>query len=72
MFLSFPGKGKASDIRETSGLVVETVEKVPGKSAGKRFSGDASKVVVTGNGLKKAFANRASQFNIDVKDAGES
>lgn len=65
------GKGKASDVTETSGLAVETVEKKPGAKKQKKFSGDASKVSAKGTGLKKAFMNRPAQFNIDVKDAGE-
>ena len=67
----FIGKGKASTITETSSLAVETVDKKEGASAKKRFSGDASQVVVKGPGLKKAFFNRMANFTIDVKGAGE-
>lgn len=66
------GQGKASSFKETSSLAVETVEKKPGQSSAKKFKGDASKVVIKGNGLKNAFANRAAMFTIDVKDAGQA
>ena len=29
------------------------------------------KVIAKGNGLKKAFVNRPSNFTVDVKDAGK-
>ena len=63
------GTGKASQITETSNLFVETVEKKPGLTK-KRFTGDASRVVTQGNGLKKGFVGRPSTFTLDVKDAG--
>jgi filamin len=66
------GKGKASDVTETSGLAVETVEKKPGAKKTKKFTGDASKVTARGAGLKKCFMNRPATFNIDVKDAGNA
>ena len=66
------GSGKPSAFRETSSLAVETVEKKPGQSSAKKYKGDASKVVIKGNGLKNAFANRPAMFTVDVKDAGES
>lgn len=65
------GQGKKSDINENSALVVETVEKKPGKSPKKKFVGDASKVVAKGNGLQKAFCNRLANFNVDTKGAGQ-
>lgn len=65
------GTGRKSDINETSALVVETEEKKPGSSAKKRFEGDASKVVAKGNGLKKTFLGRMSNFTIDTKGAGQ-
>lgn len=65
-------KGKPSDIMEVSSLYVETVEKKPGVSKSKRFHGDASKVVVQGNGLKKGFPGRPCAFSLDCKDAGQS
>lgn len=68
---SFSGKGKPSDILETSGLFVETVEKKPGSSKSKRFHGDATKVIAQGNGLKKGYPGRAGTFTLDVKDAGK-
>lgn len=63
---------KPSPITEQSSMVVETVEKKPG--TGKKavhFTGDASKVVAKGNGLKKAFTNRLLNVTIDIKDAGK-
>ena len=65
-----PGSGKPSEITETSGLVVETVEKKAGAVKKKRFTGDATKIVLKGNGMKKGFMNRTNTFTIDVKDAG--
>jgi filamin len=65
-----PGKGKPSQIKETSALVVETVEKKPGAAPKKKFVGDASKVVAKGNGLQKAFMGRPATFTVDTKDAG--
>ncbi|XP_064616550.1 filamin-A-like isoform X2 [Liolophura sinensis] len=64
---------KPSPITEQSSMVVETVEKKPG--TGKKaihFTGDASKVVAKGNGLKKAFTNRLLNVTIDIKDAGNA
>ena len=54
----------------TSTLFVETVEKKPGVVKTKRFHGDASRVVASGNGLKKGFSGRAANFTLDIKDAG--
>jgi len=68
--LVVPGAGKGSEIALTSSLFVETVEKKPGASAAKRFHGDASRVVASGNGLKKGFSGRAANFTLDIKDAG--
>lgn len=67
----FAGEGKKSEITESSGLFVETVEKKPGESKVKRFHGDAGKVVAQGNGLKKGFHGRAATFTLDVKEAGK-
>ena len=64
------GSGKGSEIAVTSTLFVETVEKKPGVVKAKRFHGDASRVVASGNGLKKGFHGRAANFSLDVKDAG--
>ena len=64
------GAGKGSEIAVTSTLFVETVEKKPGAVSAKRFHGDASRVVASGNGLKKGFAGRAANFTLDIKDAG--
>jgi len=64
------GAGKGSEIAVTSSLFVETVEKKPGVVQGKRFHGDASRVVASGNGLKKGFSGRAANFTLDIKDAG--
>ncbi|ESN90148.1 hypothetical protein HELRODRAFT_116537 [Helobdella robusta] len=66
------GKGRQSDIVESSGLFVETVEKKPGASKAKRFHGDANKVVAQGNGLKKGFPGRAANFTLDCKEAGQA
>lgn len=63
------GRGKASDMTETSNMYIEAVEKKPGRV--KQFHGDATKVVVHGPGLKKGFMGRAANFNIDIKDAGQ-
>lgn len=49
---------------------METVEKKPGLVKVKRFQGDASRVIASGNGLKKGFSGRAANFTLDVKDAG--
>ena len=72
VFLAFTsvGSGKAAEIRQQSGLFVETVEKKPGLSKVKSFQGDASKVIIQGTGLKKGFVGRAGAFTLDVKDAG--
>ncbi|KAL8592277.1 hypothetical protein ACOMHN_036911 [Nucella lapillus] len=70
----YSGTGrKASAIKETSSMVIETVEKKAG-AGGKirRFRGDASKVAAKGQGLRKAFTNRLQTFILDVKDAGEA
>ena len=64
------GSGKAAEVRQLSGLFVETVEKKPGLSKAKSFQGDATKVLIQGTGLKKGFVGRASTFTLDVKDAG--
>ena len=64
------GAGKAAEVRQNSGLFVETVEKKPGLSKAKSFQGDAAKVVIQGTGLKKGFVGRAGTFTLDVKDAG--
>jgi len=64
------GAGKGSEIAVTSTLFVETVEKKPGAVATKRFHGDASRVIASGNGLKKGFSGRAANFTLDIKDAG--
>ena len=66
----FPGRGKPSEVKENSGLYVETTEKKPGLLRSKSFMGDVSKVVVSGAGLKKGFVGRAANFNIEIKDAG--
>lgn len=66
------GKGKASDLRELSGMQFETTEKKPGLLRSKSFVGDAGKVIVQGPGLKKGFLGRAANFTIDVKDAGQA
>jgi filamin len=66
------GSGKKSDIKETSSLSVETVEKKPGVETKKRFTCDASKVEVKGNGLKKAFMNRPANFTVDAGNAGNA
>jgi filamin len=65
------GSGKKGEINETSSIFVETVEKKPGVSNVKRFSGDAKRVVASGNGLKKGFHGRPSTFTLDFKDAGQ-
>ena len=65
------GKGKPSQIKESSALVVETVEKKPGAAPKKKFVGDASKVVAKGNGLQKAFMGRPATFTVDTKGAGQ-
>jgi len=49
---------------------VEAVEKKPGAAKTKHFHGDATKVVATGNGLKKGFPGRPCTFNLEAKDAG--
>lgn len=67
----FTGEGKKSEITESSGLFVETVEKKPGETKVKRFHGDAGRVVAQGNGLKKGFHGRAAAFTLEVKDAGK-
>ena len=53
-----------------SSIVIETTEKKPGMKIAKKFHGDASKVTLKGLGLKKAFQNRAANFNVDVTGAG--
>ena len=67
------GGRKPSPINEQSSMVVETVEKKAG-AGGKirKFRGDASKVLVKGQGLKKAFTNRLMNFQIETKDAGKN
>ncbi|KAK2175347.1 hypothetical protein NP493_735g01030 [Ridgeia piscesae] len=66
------GKGKPSDANEVSSIVIETTEKKPGMKIAKKFHGDASKVTLKGLGLKKAFQNRAANFNVDVTGAGNA
>uniref|UniRef100_A0A0B7A146 Filamin n=1 Tax=Arion vulgaris TaxID=1028688 RepID=A0A0B7A146_9EUPU len=62
---------KPSPVVEQTSMAVETVEKKAGAGAKvKKLVGDASKVCVKGPGLKKAFINRAQNFNVEVKDAG--
>jgi len=62
---------KASPIVEQSSMAVETVEKKAGAgNRHRKLRGDASKVTVSGPGLKKAFTNRLMNFTIGVKDAG--
>lgn len=61
-----------SDMRETSGLYVETVEKKPGSAKSRVFHGDASKVSVQGAGLKKGYLGRNGTFNLELKEAGQS
>jgi len=51
---------------------VEAVEKKPGAAKSKHFHGDASKVVASGNGIKKGFPGRPCTFNLESKDAGTS
>jgi len=65
------GSGKKGDIKETSSIFVETVEKKPGVVSVKKFHGQASRVVATGNGLKKGFSGRPATFSLDFKDAGQ-
>lgn len=60
--------GLSSDTKELSGITLETQEKKGGVK--KVLKGDATKVVVQGPGMKKAFAGRAANFTIEVKDAG--
>ena len=55
-----------------SSLYVEAVEKKPGAAKTKHFHGDATKVVASGNGLKKGFPGRPCTFNLESKDAGKS
>ncbi|ESO08481.1 hypothetical protein HELRODRAFT_74935 [Helobdella robusta] len=58
----------ASEQIETSSLSVETCERKPKI---KYFTGNASKVVLHGNGLNpKCIANRTMNFNVDIKEAG--
>ena len=64
------GKGKASELTQLSSLYVEAVEKKPGVAKTKHFHGDASKVVASGNGIKKGFPGRPCTFNLESKDAG--
>jgi filamin len=66
------GRGKPSEVKENSGLYVETTEKKPGLLRSKSFMGDVSKVIVSGAGLKKGFVGRAANFNIEIKDAGQA
>lgn len=63
------GEGDPSEQPESSTLSVETAERKPKM---KHFTGNASKVVVQGNGLLpgKAIVNRAMNFNVDIKEAG--
>jgi len=70
LLLNVVGSGKPAEMRQTSALYVETVEKKPGLSKVKSFQGDASKVLIQGTGLKKGFVGRAGAFTLDVKDAG--
>lgn len=65
------GRGIPSDMRETSGLYVETVEKKPGTAKSRVFHGDASKVVVQGAGLKKGYLGRNGTFTLELKEAGQ-
>ena len=36
------------------------------------MNSDASKVSVSGNGIKKAFRNQKAQFTVDTRNAGKT
>uniref|UniRef100_A0A2C9KC16 Uncharacterized protein n=1 Tax=Biomphalaria glabrata TaxID=6526 RepID=A0A2C9KC16_BIOGL len=64
---------KPSPVVEQSSMAVETVEKKAGAGGVRRkLTGDASKVIAKGPGLKKAFTNRVQTFNVEIKDAGNA
>jgi len=63
---------KPSPIVEQSSMAVETVEKKSGGSKARRLIGDASKVTVSGPGIKKCFTNRLMNVSVNVKDAGQA
>lgn len=61
--------------QETTNVTFVTVEKVSkrNKSSGPLlpvFQSDATKVVVKGMGLKKAFLGKQNQFQVNASDAG--
>jgi filamin len=66
----YPGKGKSSDLRQTSTIHIQAVEKKPAAGKPKVFHGDASKVVMQGTGLKKGFIGKLGNFTLELKDAG--
>lgn len=63
-------------LHETSSVLVETVTKssvVGGTFASlPKFSSDASKVILRGAGLSKAFIGQKNTFTVDCSKAGET
>ncbi|XP_071491356.1 filamin-A-like isoform X2 [Diadema antillarum] len=69
-----PARGGKAGVLETSQVMVETIVKTTTTTgfAAPVFTSDASKVVCSGMGLKKAFLNKKSQFQVNCSDAGNN
>ncbi|XP_072181882.1 filamin-A-like isoform X4 [Diadema setosum] len=69
-----PARGGKAGVLETSQVMVETIVKTTTTTgfAAPVFTSDASKVVSSGMGLKKAFLNKKSQFQVNCSDAGNN
>lgn len=73
-FFSIAGQGKPSGFQEQTSVVVETVTKTSSMSKFASFppmTGDAEKVRVEGNGLKKGYRNKQCSFSVDTSQAGK-
>ena len=68
-------RGYNINSREHSNIVFETVEKSATTShlhsIQRSMNSDASRVSVSGNGIKKAFRNQKAQFTVDTRNAGK-
>lgn len=71
-----PHLSSGHGLHETSSVLVETVSKTSAASAAfasfPKFSSDASKVLLRGAGLSKAFIGQKNSFTVDCSGAGEA
>lgn len=73
-YVNTSGQGKPSGFQEQTSVVVETVTKTSSMSKFASFppmTGDAEKVKVEGNGLKRGYRNKQCTFNVDTSQAGK-